>query len=68
MPPKRPRDQNQLARLIMNLATEEASEKRPNPSPARAGLIAGNLKRAPSCEQKSGATWRPATFAASQSA
>jgi hypothetical protein len=34
--PKRPRDPNQLAKLIVDLATEEKTEERPEPpTPAR---------------------------------
>ena len=35
--PKRPRDANQLAKLIVDLATGEASEKAPLNRPAFAG-------------------------------
>jgi len=48
--PKRPRDPNQLAKLIVDIATGEAkdtvSELKRHPSPKRIGGIKGGLSRA----------------------
>lgn len=44
--PKRPRDTNQLAKLIADLATGEASEKAPKAEGKRRGGIAGGSARA----------------------
>jgi hypothetical protein len=49
-PPKRPRDPNQLAKLIVDLATGQASEPEPKTSPmgelGRAGGLKGGAARA----------------------
>jgi len=43
--PKRPRDPNQLAKLIVDLATEEKTEDRPaQPTPAEEFARSGGLK------------------------
>jgi hypothetical protein len=43
--PKRPRDPNQLAKLIVDLATGEKAEERPEaPSPAQEFARSGGLK------------------------
>jgi hypothetical protein len=43
--PKRPRDPNQLAKLIVDLATGEAMEERPEaPTPAQEFARSGGLK------------------------
>jgi hypothetical protein len=43
--PKRPRDPNQLAKLIVDLATGEATEDRPAPpTPAQEFARSGGLK------------------------
>lgn len=49
--PKRPRDPNQLAKLIVDLATGAATEKKPEPPTpsqefARSGGLAGGAARA----------------------
>lgn len=48
--PKRPRDPNQLAKLIVDIATGEAedtvSEAKRSPSPKRKGGVKGGSKRA----------------------
>lgn len=48
--PKRPRDPNQLAKLIVDIATGEAedtvSEKKKNPSKRRSGGLKGGKVRA----------------------
>ena len=48
--PKRPRDPNQLAKLIVDIATGEAedivSEMKRNPSARRAGGLVGGKSRA----------------------
>lgn len=43
--PKRPRDPNQLAKLIVDLATGEATEDRPEaPTPAQEFARSGGMK------------------------
>lgn len=44
--PKRPRDANQLAKLIVDLATGEASEAAPKAEGKRKGGVAGGTARA----------------------
>ena len=50
MVPKRPRDPNQLAKLVVDIATGEAgdtvSESKRHPSPKRKGGIKGGKARA----------------------
>lgn len=50
--PKRPRDPNQLAKLIADIATGDVEEKPPEPSPmgelGRAGGLKGGKARAQS--------------------
>jgi len=44
-PPKRPRDANQLARMIVDLATGEREDEKPEPlTPAREFARSGGLK------------------------
>lgn len=49
-PPKRPRDQNQLAKMILDIATGEiedpVSEKKKSPSKRRSGGLKGGKARA----------------------
>lgn len=53
--PKRPRDANQLAKLIVDLATGEASEDAPKREGQRQGGLKGSAARAAtlSAEQRS---------------
>jgi hypothetical protein len=44
--PKRPRDPNQLAKLMIDIATGEASDETPEPSPAAKSGSEGGKKRA----------------------
>ena len=42
--PKRPRDPNQLAKSIVDLATGEAEEKKPLASARKGGLLGGKAR------------------------